>query len=91
MDNVFEARFRFKDRKTVNRNGPDKNLMIDWTPEEAKKAAKWLIAQATEAELGGSTIRKYSKGGSYEELPGFTMWGSYWSNNESGSIAPRKD
>ena len=91
MENVFDARFRFKDRKTVNQNGPDKNLMIDWTPEEAKKAATWLVEKATEAELGGSTIRKYAKDGSYQEIPGFTMWGSYWSNNESGSIAPRKE
>jgi len=89
MNNVFEARFRFKDRKTVHKNGPDKNLMVDWTPEDAKKAAKWLIQQSTEAELGGSTIRKYSRDGSYEEIPGFTMWGSYWSNNENGTIAPQ--
>jgi hypothetical protein len=91
MDNVFEARFRFKARKTVNKNGPDKNLMIDFTPEEAKKAATWLLEKATEAELGDSTIRKYTSKSDYQEIPGFTMWGSFWSNNESGSIAPRKD
>ena len=91
MDNVFEARFRFKERKTVSQNGPDKNLMIDFTPEEAKKAATWLLEKATEAELGGSTIRKYTSKSEYKEIPGFTVWGSYWSNNEGGLIAPRKD
>ena len=91
MENIFEARFRFKTRKTVNQNGPDKNLMIDFTPEEAKKAATWLLEKATEAELGGSTIRKYTSKSENKEIPGFTVWGSYWSNNEGGLIAPRKD
>ena len=92
MNNAFTARFRFKDKKTVNQNGPDKNLIIDFTPEEAKKAAKFLMDKATEIELGGqSTIRQYRGKDDYSEVPGFTLWGSYWSKNEGGTISPLQD
>ena len=92
MENVFNARFRFKsNQKKSKENDPDKYLIIDFSPEEAKKAATWLIEKATEAELGGSTIRKYTSRTEFEEIPGFTVFGSYWENGESGTIAPRKD
>ena len=47
---------------------------------------------------GGSTIRKYSSRTDYEEIAGFTMFGSQWSVNPDseeewedgrGTIAPR--
>ena len=76
-----------------------KFLLIDYTPEEARKAAKWLIAQADACDTpGGSTIRKYSSRTDYEEIPGFTIFGSQWSidpHSEEewvdgrGTIAPR--
>ena len=92
MENVFEARFRLIPNKNkTNERSNDRYLIIDWTPEEAKKAATWLIEKATEAELGGSTIRKYTSRTEFEEVPGFTVFGSYWENGESGTIAPRKD
>ena len=90
FDSVFEAPFRFRDKKGSSGRGPDKNLMIDFTPEEARKAAKFLQDKADDAELGNSTIRKYKKGErGYDEVEGFTLWGSFWSSNESGVISPR--
>jgi hypothetical protein len=74
-------------------------LIIDFTPEDAKDAAKWLLAQAEECEVpGGSTIRKYSSRTDYEEIPGFTLFGSQWSidpdseeewTDGRGTISPR--
>ena len=56
---------------------------------KAKKAAKWLMTKAADAELGGSTIRVYKGKNNFEEVEGFTVWGSYWSNNEGGTISPQ--
>ncbi len=90
METAFSARFRFKEKdQKGNSKAPDKSLIVDFTPEEAKKAAKWLMNQATEAELGGSTIRQYKGKNSFDEVPGFTLWGSYWSGNEGGKIEPQ--
>ena len=74
MDSAFTARFKFiGNRKKKSGNDCDRYLLIDFTPEEAKKAAKWLTDQATAAETpGGSSIRKYSSRTDYEEIPGFT-------------------
>ena len=100
MDSAFTARFKFiGNRKKKSGNDCDRYLLIDFTPEEAKKAAKWLTDQATAAETpGGSSIRKYSSRTDYEEIPGFSIFGSQWSvdpNSEEewvdgrGTIAPR--
>ena len=90
MDSAFTARFRFKNKdQKGNSKAPDKNLIIDFTPEEAKKAAKWLMAKAADAELGGSTIRVYKGKNDFQEVEGFTVWGSYWSSNEGGTISPQ--
>ena len=92
METVFNARFRFKsNQKKSKENDPDKYLIIDFSPEDAKKAALWLSERATEADFGGSTIRKYTSRTEVEEVPGCTGFGSYWENGESGSIAPRRD
>ena len=100
MESAFTARFKFiANRKKKSGNDCDRYLLIDFTPEEAKKAAKWLTDQAAATEApGGSTIRKYSSRTDYEEIPGFTIFGSQWSvdpNSEEewvdgrGTIAPR--
>ena len=62
MESAFTARFKFiANRKKKSGNDCDRYLLIDYTPEEARKAAKWLIAQADACDTpGGSTIRKYS-------------------------------
>ena len=90
METVFNLRFRFIDKnQNGNDRAPDKSLVIDFTPEEAKKMARYLLDKATETELGNdSTIRKYS-GREYSEVPGFTIWGSFWSGSNSGAIAPQ--
>ena len=60
MDSAFTAKFKFFiNKKRKSGKDPDRYLIIDWTPEEARKASKWLIDQADAAEMpGGSTIRK---------------------------------
>ena len=100
MESAFTARFKFiANRKKKSGNDCARYLLIDYTPEEARKAAKWLIAQADACDTpGGSTIRKYSSRTDYEEIPGFTIFGSQWSidpHSEEewvdgrGTIAPR--
>jgi len=100
MDSAFTAKFRLiPNKKRKSGNDCDRYLIIDWTPDEAKKAAKWLLDQADACETpGGSTIRKYSSRTDYEEISGFTMFGSQWSINPDseeewedgrGTIAPR--
>jgi len=92
MDSAFTARFYFKPNKLRNDNpkAPDKNLITLFTVDDARKAARWLNNQADAAEMpGGSTIRQYTSKTDYKEVAGFPMYGSYWSNNESGTIAPR--
>ena len=100
MDSAFTAKFRLiPNKKRKSGNDCDRYLIIDWTPDEAKKAAKWLLDQADACETpGGSPIRKYSSRTDYEEIAGFTMFGSQWSINPDseeewedgrGTIAPR--
>ena len=100
MDSAFTAKFKFfTNKKKKSGKDCDRYLIVDWTPEEARKAAKWLTDQADTAEMrGGSTIRKYSSKTDYEEVPGFAMWGSQWSVNSDseeewedgrGTISPR--
>jgi hypothetical protein len=100
MDSAFTARFRLiPNKKKKSGNDCDRYLIIDFTPEDAKDAAKWLLAQAEKCEVpGGSTIRKYSSRTDYDEIPGFTLFGSQWSINPDsnddwtdgrGTISPR--
>ena len=43
MESAFTARFKFiANRKKKSGNDCDRYLLIDYTPEEARKAAKWL-------------------------------------------------
>ena len=47
MDSAFTARFKFiRNKKKKSGNDCDRYLLIDYTPEEARKKAKWLNAQA---------------------------------------------
>ena len=100
MDSAFTARFRLiPNKKRKSGNDCDRYLIIAFTPEDAKDAAKWLLAQAEKCEVpGGSTIRKYSSRTDYEEIPGFTLFGSQWSidpdseeewTDGRGTISPR--
>ena len=100
MDSAFTAKFRLiPNKKRKSGNDCDRYLITDFKPEEARKAAKWLVDQADACEMpGGSTIRIYSSRTDYEEVPGFAMWGSQWSVNSDseeewedgrGTISPR--
>lgn len=100
MDSAFTAKFKFiKNKKKKSGNDCDRYLLIDLTPAEARKASKWFLDQADAAEMpGGSTIRQYSSRTDYEEIPGFTVFGSQWSVNPDseeewedgrGTISPR--
>ena len=100
MESAFTAKFKlFPNKKRKTGKDCDRYLIIDWTPAEARKAAKWLVDQADAADMpGGSTFRQYTSKTDYEEVPGFAMWGSQWSVNPDseeewedgrGTISPR--
>ena len=91
----FTSKFRFmRNKNKTNDKAPDFNLVIDYTVEDAVKAADFLKDQALKAQLDGTTVRIYSGRGSYEEKPGFSVWGSLWGDpsdeSASGKIAPLK-
>lgn len=94
----FTARFRFHKAKNKSSDrAPDYNLVIDFTKEEAMKAAQYLMTKGNEAEMDGTTVRLYTGKGKddYTEEPGFAVWGSLWGDpsdpSSSGKIAPLKD
>ena len=93
-DPFFNAKFRFMKAKKTSDRGPDNNLVIDFTVDDAIKAAEYLKTKANEAKMDGSTVRIYSKPGEYEEVDGFSVWGSMWRDpsdqSSIGKIAPIK-
>jgi hypothetical protein len=96
-DPFFNAKFRFMKAKNKSSDrAPDYNLVIDFTKEDAMKAAQYLMTKGNEAEMDGTTVRIYTGQGKedYTEKPGFSIWGSMWGNpsdeGSSGKIAPIK-
>lgn len=92
----FTAKFRFMKAKNKSSDrAPDYNLVIDFTKEEALKAAEYLMTKGNEAEIDGTTVRIYAGKDEYTEEPGFSVWGSMWGDpsdeSSSGKIAPLKD
>ena len=92
----FNAKFRFmKAKNKTSDRAPDYNLVMDYTVEEAKKAAAYFNEMAVSAQLAGNTVRVYTGKGEYTEEPGFSIWGSLWGAptdaSSSGKIAPLKD
>ena len=84
---AFNARFRImENRKRKGDRDPNENICVDFAPEEARKAAQWLMDKAAETEAGSSTIRQYRGKGDYEEVPGFTLWGGIWET--TGKFSP---
>jgi hypothetical protein len=86
---AFNARFRI--RENTNRKGdksPEKNIVVDFTSEEAVKAASYLMTMAELAELDRKTIRVYSGKEEFTEVTGFSLWGGLW--GDKGSFAPIK-
>ena len=85
-NSAFSARFRVVGNNSPKQNAPEKNLIIDFSCDEAEKAANWLAQAASNARLEGTTIRVYSSKSEYDEVSGFSIWGGMWGN--SGRIQP---
>ena len=83
---AFNAKFRIVDNNSDRDNAPERNLIIDFSCDEAEKAANWLAQAASNARLEGTTIRVYKSKSDYDEVTGFSLWGGLWGN--SGKIAP---
>lgn len=88
-DPAFRAKLKilenpFRDKET----SPDKKAAIDFTINDAKKAAQFLLDAAAKAEADGSTVRIYKGKDDFMEVPGFTSWGSLWGDTGSWSPLP---
>ena len=83
---AFNAKLRIVDNNSDRENAPDQNVIMDFTCEEAEKAAKWFTQAAETARMDGTTIRVYRSKSDYDEVAGFSLWGGLWGN--SGKVAP---
>ena len=88
---AFKSKLRLIDNsrkieETGNDRLPPTKLAMDFTPDQANAMAAWLIAAAEQAEAEGRTIRVYQGQNDYEEVVGFTAWGSLWGT--SGEMSP---
>jgi len=83
---AFNARLRIVDNNSDRENAPERNVIMDFSCEEAEKAAKWFLQAAENARMEGTTIRVYKSKSDYDEIAGFSIWGGLWGN--SGKIAP---
>ena len=84
---LFKAKFRVvENTKAEKENDPTHKMPMEFTPDDARAAAQYLIDMANWAEEKGNTIRKYNGQNDYSEVPGFTCWLSMW--DQSGSWAP---
>jgi hypothetical protein len=88
-DFAFTAKFRImENRNRKNDKAPEENLVIDFTSDEAVKAANYLMTMAEQAEADGTKIRIYTGKDEYTEQTGFSLWGGKWGNK--GSFSPLK-
>jgi len=86
---AFNAKFRIRDNTNrKSEKSPEKNIIVDFTSEEAVRAANYLMTMAELAELDRKTIRVYTDKDVYTEVTGFSMWGNIW--GEKGSFTPIK-
>lgn len=83
---AFNAKLRIVDNNSDRENAPERNVIMDFSCEEAEKAAKWFLQAAENARMEGTTIRVYRSKSDYDEIAGFSLWGGLWGN--SGKIAP---
>ena len=83
---AFNAKLRIFDNNSDRENAPERNVIMDFSCEEAEKAAKWFLQAAEIARMEGTTIRVYKSKSDYDEVTGFSLWGGLWGN--SGKIAP---
>ena len=80
-NSAFSARFRVVGNNSPKQNAPEKNVIIDFSCEEGRKAAKWILQAVENAEMDGTTIRIYSSKSEYDEVAGFSLWGGMWGNS----------
>ena len=83
---AFNAKLRIVDNNSDRENAPERNVIMDFSCEEAEKAANWFKQAAENARIEGTTIRVYRSKSDYDEVTGFSLWGGLWGN--SGKIAP---
>ena len=83
---AFNAKLRIVDNNSDRENAPERNVIMDFSCEEAEKAAKWFLQAAENARMEGTTIRVYRSKSDYDEITGFSLWGGLWGN--SVKIAP---
>ena len=90
---AFFARARYYDNRKNKKDGrqPDWKVLTEFTPEEAVKAAEWLINMADHCQINGGTIRKYDRQGNWEEVPGFTMSHAFWQERPAEGDALKDD
>jgi hypothetical protein len=88
-DFAFQAKFRImENRNRKSDKAPEENLVVDFTAEQAVKAANYLMTMAEQAEAKGSKIRIYTGKDEFTEETGFSLWGGKWGNK--GSFSPLK-
>ena len=88
---AFNAKLRLlENTKREKENSPTHILPIDFTIEEARKAAGYLLDAADKAEKERTTVRIYKGQNDFQEVAGFTSWASLWERNGSlsGSWSP---
>ena len=88
---AFFAKFRFTRNNSTKETAPDQNIVIDFTCDEALKAANWLIQAVDIAKMDGTKIRVYKSKSDYDEVDGFSLWGGMWGNSGRIQPMPHKD
>jgi len=84
---LFKAKFRIvENTKAEKENDPTHKMPMEFTLDDARAAAQYLIDMANKAKDEGTTIRKYTGQNEFFEVAGFTSWLSLW--DQSGSWAP---
>ena len=83
---AFSARFRVVGNNSPKENAPEKNLIIDFTVDEAMKCADWLLRMCDNASIEQTKIRIYTNKKEFHEESGFSIWGGMWGN--SGRLQP---
>ena len=88
---AFIAKLRIVGNNSTKQNAPDQNVIIDFTCDEAEKAAKWILQAVDTAKMAGTKIRVYKSKSDYDEVAGFSLWGGMWGNSGRIQPMPHKD
>ena len=83
---LFKAKFRIvENTKAEKDNDPTHKMPMEFTPDDARAAAQYLIDMANKAEDERTTIRKYTGQNEFSEVTGFTCWLSMWDQSWLGT------